>query len=307
MRNLNPWALDTYVAFLNDTSIEDAYQALAYDYAAEVEFQKSGLFSQERASFLARFQWLHEPSSADIKRFFNQTNTFYAEKWAINNASVAAAQCVGHVIRLILFRQGRSTELRRNHIAYGSRVDLDFFDPRRHFNLLRGIAPNLLDTAIGAWTESVERAFPKEGAALYLAMAFVAIHPFVDGNGRFARIAYTWLLRRWNLPVLWFAEAGDGEFFRVGFGIASTEYLMGQFMLSLCGGRNRVKHGFAEDYPDAENTQALNSLQEHLSGLSQEDTLLEPAFAALFGHMQQNHHFRTESPRFECLKVILHA
>jgi hypothetical protein len=164
-----------------------------------------------------------------------------------------------------------------------------------------------LEVAVNDWIDSVGRTLQKHEAALYLAMAFIAIHPLVDGNGRFGRIAYTWLLRRWNLPVLWFAEAGDGEFFRVGFGIDSTEYLMGQFMLRLCAGYNRVKHGFAEDYPVAEENQALESLQEHLSGLTQEDTFSEPAFRALLSHMQQNHHFRKESPRFECLKIILHS
>jgi hypothetical protein len=302
-----PWTLGTYVEFLNNKSIEEVYREFAYDYAKEIEFQKNGLYRDERAIFLARFEWRHEPGFEDVKRFFNQTNTFYAERWAISNAAISPLEFIHRVCQLILFGQGRSTEFRRNQMAYGSRVDLDVFDPRRKFNLLRGIAPSLLEVAVGSWVESVERALQTPEAALYLAMAFIAIHPFVDGNGRFARIAYTWLLRRWDLPKSWFAEAGDGEFFRVGFGIQSTEYLMGQFMLSLCGGYNRVKHGFGEEYPGAEEALALNSLQEHLVGLAREMAFSEPTFAALLSHMRQNHHFRKESPRFECLNILLHS
>jgi Fic/DOC family len=301
------WTLQQYIAFLSQCSIERAYRELGYDYAAENEFQKSGSYCEERVRFLKRFQWHHEPQGADIKRIFNQTNTFYAENWAASNVFVSPKECIFRVIQLTLFGQGRSTEFRTKHIAYGARVDLDTFDPRRHFNLLRGIAPRLLDDAVRCWIETVDHTLPRDDAALYLALAFVAIHPFVDGNGRLARVVYTWLLRRWSLPVRWFAEAGDGEFFRVGFGIDSTEYLMGQFILGLCGGYNRVKHGFGEGYSDAEETQALNSLRGHLSVLTQEATYSEPNFAALLGHMLRNHHFRTESPRFECLKVILQS
>jgi endogenous inhibitor of DNA gyrase (YacG/DUF329 family) len=309
MRNLvtERWSVAGYATFLAERPIELTYIKLQYDYASEIEFQTNGHFCEERCRFIELFQWAKPPDSDGIKRILNQTNSYYAEKWAIANAHVAPTACPAELATLILFRHGRQNSLRGNHIEFGSRVDLDLLDPRRKFNLLRGIAPRLLNAAVASWTLAVDNALRCVESALYLAMALIGIHPFVDGNGRTARLVFTWLIYRWGLPKLWLAEANDGEFLRVGAGTDSTEYLMGQFILSLSGGHNRVKHGFAEEYSDREETEALSSLQQHLADLNQDAPFFEPRFAALFSHMQQNHHFRTESPRFECLKVILHS
>jgi hypothetical protein len=141
--------LEEYASFVGTHSIQEAYEILGYDYNTETKNQRSRESTPARLRFIDRFHWLRPPQSEDIKRLFNQTNTFYGEKWACENRDTSSVEFLRNENELILFRQGKKLGNRTNDIGYGVRVELDFLDPRRHFNLLRGIAPRLLNTAIG--------------------------------------------------------------------------------------------------------------------------------------------------------------
>ncbi len=136
-------------------------------------------------------------------------------------------------------------------------------------------------------------------------MAFLTIHPFADGNGRLTRIAYTWLLRRWRLPVEWLEEGPDGEFCRVGYSINSTEYLMGELAASLCAGFNRIDCSSHQRATEQEQHEALSNLVAKLRQIKTGSEPHEPAFVRLLTHIKENRHFRADSPRFECLKDLL--
>lgn len=302
-----PLNLESLVRYISNHSITDTYELLKYDYQNESRFEQGLEIDSARIAFLTRFLWRHEPSSKDIRRIFNQINTFYAEQWAMANLQTEPLTFVMECNRLILFRQGKRADIRARNISFGVRKNLDFLDPRRQFKLLRGIAPQFLAQAIREWSTAIGNAHRRSSVALLLAMALIAIHPFSDGNGRLARIAYTWILRRWDLQESWLAEDDEGEFLRTGVGILSTEHLMGMLMLDLCDRHNRIEYGFREVHSKANDEHAFLSLKKHLLNIhSNENSIMNSeTFRSLWTHLQETGHFRLTSPRFESLKMLI--
>jgi hypothetical protein len=292
--------------FLATHSIEEVYQFFAYDYAMESEYGANGKHASERESFVGRLQWVCEPRDDLVRRIFNQVNAFYAEEWVLSNVNVDPREFLSTCNHLLLYRQGKRTGLRLKPIEFGIRRDIDFMDPRRHFQLLRGIAPEFLQTALEIWTEAVRNSQQDADAVLALVMALVAIHPFTDGNGRTARLAFTWIRMRFELESLWLAEADDGEFLRVGEGIDSTEYLMGRFAMELCGGYNVVHYTQGSSSAETEHL-ALKTLETNLSQLctAAEIVFETERFRQLRSHLHEHGHITVASPRFAALEGVL--
>lgn len=292
-------------SFVETHSIEDAYELFGYDYAREIEFEINGKHSVERARFLDRLDWIAKPTPDLVRRFFNQVNACYAEQWALAHVDVNPKDFLATSSTLLLSHQGKRSGFRSRPIEFGVRRELDIFDPRRHFQLLRGVAPQLVGRAIEAWRSTIESAPANDDVILVLVLALIAIHPFSDGNGRVARIAFTWLRARASLKPLWLAEAEDGEFLRIGVGIDSTEYLMGMFISELCDANNLIQYGQSPSLEIEER--ALKSLEANLASLSEPNSkLMETArFRQLRNHLFSRGHIIPVSPRFASLRGLI--
>jgi hypothetical protein len=290
-------------SLIYEHDIEWVYSLLSYDYKAEVIFSKRPDNDSCRTEFLDKMAWTDKPTSVKIKRLFNQINSFYAEKWAQSNPNISALDFLLECNKLILFRQGKMLGYRSVEIEFGVRADVDFLDPRGQFKQLRGTTFSLIDRAVELWGEAVECGSGNADLVLALVISLIAIHPFSDGNGRLGRVAYTWLRARWGLPAEWLAEDEEGEFFRTGMGLASTEYLMAAAMLKVCAGYNRVLYGQGWDDEDGKAFEALKTTLQHLRA---QDSLVDTeSFRKLRLHLQQEGHIRKSSPRFESLRDVL--
>jgi hypothetical protein len=301
--NSSPQTLAELVEFLTAHNIYETYDFLQYDYGQECANELGQNYSAERAAFIKQFNWTFSPTSQIIRRVFNQINTYYAERWAYDNPNVDPFELLIEINRLALYRQGKTIGLRSRSMAFGVRKDLDVLDPRRQFKWLRGIAPEFIGEAITEWSRSIKEVRPNLDTALFLMMALIAIHPFSDGNGRVARVVFTWLTKRWGIQEQWLAEDQEGEFLRTGTGIHSTEHYMGMFMLAFCGGFNRKEYGFHEEYSDRDAEQAFLAAQSRLRAVVENDKRLmnDESFMALKAHLELNNHFKFSSPRFESL------
>ena len=182
-------------------------------------------------------------------------------------------------------------------------------DPFRQFKLLRGIAPNLIASVSNIWANVAALNRNNSDCALLLAMALIAIHPFPDGNGRLARIAYTWLRRRWELEDRWLAEDSTGEFLRTGFSRKSTEHLMSALILELCGSYNRNDFGYGARSFEREDKMAARMLALQLESLLQNDPAVFrwESFTLLRDHLIKEGHFTERSPRFQALGGVINS
>lgn len=243
-----------------------------------------------------------------LKRLFNQINSFYAERWVLAHPSSGAAVTLAEVNRQLLFRQGKALGPRTRRIAYGYRLHLDFMDPRRRMKWLAGAGPSDVERVLMTWSNAAERCNPTRANAIVLAMLLIAIHPYVDGNGRSARLMYSWLCERWGLRGKnWFEEGSDGELLRTGHGSQSTEYLMAQVMIAFGGGSNVIDPGSGGRRTVADDARLASTLTGGMCSLATGNDSLsaEPAVVNLIAHLEAERHLRDSSPRFESLHSLL--
>jgi hypothetical protein len=157
------------------------------------------------------------------------------------------------------------------------------------------------------WALTLDRCPRTSDAALLLAMALVAIHPFSDANGRAGRFTYTWLRERWGLGLQWLGEGADGELLRTGIGISSTEYLMATFMITLMEGHNVVAPGSSGHDDATVDVMMKEALERSLDDIaSQHPNILNAeSFKSLRNHLAADNHIVDMSPRFESLKSLI--
>jgi len=296
---------------LSSTSIEEAYAWFGYDYEREERAEAKIKTADDidfsdaaRHRFVRLFAWRQGAATVTIKRFFNQVNTFYAEQHIIKECRRLPAIIASETNRLCLFRQGKHLGLRVKKISFGQRGHLPFGDPFRQFPWLYGVAPVFLEDVLEDWNRTIDECPENLEMAVVLTMAFIAIHPYSDANGRVGRLIFTWLCKRWRLQELWLNEAGDGELLRNGTGIGSTEYLMGAFMMRLGGGHNIVDPGGRGLQSGSDEVQFFNALKNSFAEMRKPKPQIADAleFKELKDHLCSNQHLRTTSPRFECLK-----
>jgi Fic family protein len=314
--------LDSFVEFLTHSTIEETYQFFDYDYEEEVLHERSAMgfrveqlhrqmpeYGSRRESFLNHFDWRDDtpPSHQHILRLFNQVNTFYAEQWAMAHLTTDPEEFLKECGRLILYRQGKQSGFRIKNISFGIRQDIDFMDPFRQFKILRGIAPGFIDQVSNIWADAAKNSRHNFDCVLLLAMALIAVHPFPDGNGRLARITFSWFTRRWGLEECWLAEDSTGEFLRTGFSRTSTEHLMTGLILELCGGHNRNDFGYRAVRSEQEDEMAVRVLNSQLKSLLHNDSaiLRSESFNLLRNHLLQEGHFTARYPRFEALRGVI--
>ncbi len=289
---------------IESQDIEDTYALLGYDYEQVLKNCKAAESSRAKKRFLKIFDWKKPPSDEIIRRLFNQINTYYAESWAIAHPSVSPSELLSACGRLILFRQGKQYGLRHNDIGFGERKMLDVLDPIRSLKWVQGIAPRFLRRSIDKWSDCIDQCKRTDEAPVFLMVAMLAIHPFVDGNGRLARITYTWLKERWGWEKQWIAEGTDGEFFRTGQFQDSTEYLTGRFVIDLCGGYNEIPYLYGKRLTQEKQGHAFDCFDQNMECFTESpaQVLGLDSFNALREHLHTDGHFMSISPRFECLR-----
>ena len=291
-------ALDDLRRAAQSMGIEQLYDVLGYDYATEAAAAGDSKASR-RTAFLRRLCLLRPPTNVELRRLFNQVNMSYAEAWALSNSRCVPAEFLRHCNHLTLYLQDKPLGLRKRQIAFGVRKDLEIRDPLRAYKALVGLLPVFLPEAITAWCEAVDTATRSRETAIALMMCLIAMHPFSDGNGRVARVAFAWLSARWSLEHKWLAEDHDGELLRTGQGLQSTEYLMTQVVVRIAADHNR---GFPYATPES----AAKAANATLRTLQDLDALIHTVeFKTYFSHLNDERHFRDTSPRFECLRDFM--
>jgi hypothetical protein len=190
-------------------------------------------------------------------------------------------------------------------MLFGTRVHLPFGDSFKGAKWLYGVEPDFLEACVAQWCETADLSISDPDVALALMMTFIGIHPFSDGNGRVARLVFTWLRQRAHLQPLWLAEGDDGELLRTGTGIQSTEYLMAMFVMKIAGEHNVVDPGGWRD--DTAPRKMADAIKGTLLALceSAPNLFATPEFQSLKSHLHAYGHFRPTSPRFECLRDVL--
>lgn len=283
--------------------IRSFYDATKFDYSMEVEHERSGTFSSERASFLQRIAFKHDPTSDDVKRLFNQVNTGFAENQMLIRHQRPVVDSVLDWNRLCLWREGKQLGVRKYDIEYGNRSWLPILDPRRSFKLFYGISPAWLRDAMDEWRIAVSTAPDHHLAALYLSMALIAIHPFSDANGRVARLFFTWFLRQRGLPVVWLAEDTQGEFGRVGEGADNTQQYMNAIIGHLTDGNNLIPYHADAKIDPLKAKAAAQAVIESLRGADYDRIIdqLKP----FDRHLEVNEQYLVTSPRFNCLTTVI--
>lgn len=286
-------------AFIALHPIEETYDYLGHDYAAAAQ----GKAPPPR--FIRNMNWTVAPSNTETLRFFNQLNTWYAERWALNNVFASPTVVLMECNRLLLYREGKRVGFRDREISFGSREFLDFMDPRRQFKRLVGTAPSLLADALRVWSDTVSTAPQTDAAVIALCAALLAIHPFSDANGRLGRVLYSWMRRRFGLIEQWIAENDEGECLITGTGIDSTEYLLGALQLRFARHHNAFPYGGGVLARES-SSDAHNMLLAELRILDGEHGILSsPEFVELYQHLRSYGHFQQQSPRFACLRDFL--
>lgn len=296
--------LSKLISLTGSNSIQQLYNRLDYDYGQEKLFSSNpDLIGERRKKFLDIFSWKVEPQSEYVLRLFNQINTHYAEDWALQNLHINSLSLLKEINNILLYRQSKQMWLRKENITYGRRVHLDVLDVYKSIKWLRGINPKFLPDIIHHWSQAVDIFISNhkitKSVVLAMTMLFIAIHPFEDGNGRIARIIYSWLLKKNELELLWLREADDGEIYRSGFKEKSTEYLMGTYISELCGNYN--------DILTYDDDKAYSILLSNIKLLLKDFTLLlnSITFRRLEEHLEKDNHYVKSSPRFESLITII--
>jgi hypothetical protein len=288
-------------------TIESLYESLEYDYAKSIAFDTAG-DDLARDCVLRVFAWKKAPTGEDVRRLFNQINSFYAERWLGEHTLTRPLTVLQELNQLLLFRQGKHVGIRARRIDYGYRVHLDFMDPFRRLKWLTGARSGDVPGLLEQWSNAVENSIPRRSSALALAMCLIAVHPFADANGRLARLVYTWLCERWHLRGdNWLGEDGSGELLRTGHGISSTEYLMAQFMIAVGDGANVLDPGSGGTRSVSDDVRMGDAIRRHLLSIDDENDgiVVMPAFTNLLSHLETDGHLRATSPRFECLRSLL--
>lgn len=295
--------LQDLVIQLEKYKIEEFYDILGYNYEQQCRSGEQEVLLQKKKMFLDLFNWIQNPRDEIILRLFNQINTYYAESWAFSHLDAMPIDFINSCNHLIIYKQGKGSSLRNTGVSFGERKILDSLDPIRKYKWIQGIAPRYLDDAIAAWSVSVNKCEKTAEIALFLSFALIAIHPLTDGNGRLARIAYSWMRRRWDLEYKWIREGSDGELYRTGRFQDSTEHLMGKFITDLCGGYNEIPYTPFSSLGKHDDSQAYSNLKSNLDQVitNPSISIASHSFKMLENHLGVYDHYSTESPRFKCL------
>jgi hypothetical protein len=286
---------------LTTFEIAHCYAEIGYSYACEREFQADGRWVHQRNKFLKEFEIA--PIETDlILRTFNQINYFYAQR-EVEQKVLHPLDFLTTSNRILLFEQQKPLGFRHREVQYGARQDVDFLDVRRGYKALLGMPSGAIVQSLAQWHATVDLCQKRVETAVVLMIALIAIHPFSDANGRLARLAFFWLMKKWNMPARYIKEGSDGEFFRCGQGLKSTEHLMREATAYICGNQNVIIPGFFEKHTKASGEKMIEAFSFHMKQLSDmpEELLDQENIRNLLRHYERFGHITDKPQNFLCL------
>ena len=138
------------------------------------------------------------PKPRDIQEVADLVSAYqFAQQHPLNTANLLEAHRIASALLVHANDQG---QWRTKGVKVGNAITTVYMAP--HQSLIPGLMAQLMDETHGLMARKFDRTEAFYHASM-LHLAFVNIHPFIDGNGRSARLLEKWFLAKHIGNIAW--------------------------------------------------------------------------------------------------------